>query len=152
MSLLPAGPEMAIQIDLGLHAALGAQIRKPPRAVFLFLYFLKIKILKIYVRFEIFQKYPLVAPIGRQALSIIFFLQIRNEIPGKKRPCRPPTGDRGLSPSPRATAGPSPRARQGGMSPPSGDRGIPLIKAPTLPFNPHLSPKIPPKIQKKREE
>ena len=39
-----------------------------------------------------------VAPIGRQALSVIFF-QIYNEVPRKKRACRPPTGDRGgLSP------------------------------------------------------
>ena len=41
------------------------------------------------------------SPIGRQALSVIFFLQIRNEVPGKKKEaCRPPppTGDRGLSP------------------------------------------------------
>jgi len=30
--------------------------------IFSFLYFLKIKISKIYVRFEIFQKYPPVAP------------------------------------------------------------------------------------------
>ena len=48
-------------------------------------------------------------PIGRQALSVIFFLQIRNEVV---------RGDRGLSPPPRATAGPSPRARQGDLSPP----------------------------------
>ena len=58
-------------------------------AVFSFLYFLKIKISKIYVRFEIFQNYPRSPPIGRQALSVIFFLQIRNEVPGKKKPCRP---------------------------------------------------------------
>ena len=32
------------------------------KAVFSFLYFLKIKISKIYVRFEIFQKYTPVAP------------------------------------------------------------------------------------------
>ena len=44
----------------------------------------------------------------------------------------PPTGDRGLSP------------------PPSGDRVIPLYISIILPFPPHLSPKIPPKIQKKR--
>ena len=37
-----------------------------------------------------------------------FFLQICNEVPGKKRGgCRPPpTGDRGLSPTPRATGPP----------------------------------------------
>ena len=63
-------------------------------AVFSFLYFLKIKISKIYVRFEIFQKYPRSPPIGRQGLSVIFFLQIRNEVPEKKGPVAPPTGDR----------------------------------------------------------
>ena len=29
-------------------------------------------------------------PIGRQALSVIFFLQIRNEVPGKKKGMSPP--------------------------------------------------------------
>ena len=84
-----------------------------------------------------FKNTPRSPPIGRQALSVIFFLQIRNEVPGKKRGglVAHPTGDRG-----------------GLTPPPSGDRGIPPIKAPTLPFSPHLSPKIPPKIQKKREE
>ena len=52
-------------------------------------------------------------PIGRQALSVNFFFQIRNEVPGKKRPCRPPNGrqapvalgvgDSPLSPPQRAT-------------------------------------------------
>ena len=32
---------------------------------------------------------------GRQALSVIFFLQICNEVPEKKGVCRPPTSDRG---------------------------------------------------------
>ena len=36
-------------------------------------------------------------------LKCNFFFQIRNEVPGKKRPCRPPTGDGGLSPTPGAT-------------------------------------------------
>ena len=61
------------------------------KAVFSFLYFLKIKISKIYVRFEIFQKYTPVA-LGRQALSVNFFFKIRNEVPGKKSPV---AGDRG---------------------------------------------------------
>ena len=52
----------------------------------------------------------------------------------------------------RATAGPSPRARQGGLSPaPSGDRGRPPYIRIHPPFPPHLSPKIPQKIQKKKE-
>ena len=64
--------------------------------------------------------------IGRQVLSVIFFLQIRNEVPGKKRPYRPPSGDRWAQPTgaaggpvappppPRATGGPvAPRGRPG---------------------------------------
>ena len=43
-------------------------------AVFSFLYFLKIKILKIYVRFEIFEKYPPVAPHRATGLKCNFFL------------------------------------------------------------------------------
>ena len=51
-----------------------------------------------------FKNTPRSPPIGRQALSVIFFLQIRNEIPGKKKGhVAPPTGDRGLSPTPGAT-------------------------------------------------
>ena len=43
-----------------------------------------------------------VAPIGRQALSVIFFLQICNEVPRKKRACRP-HGRQGACRPPRAT-------------------------------------------------
>ena len=42
-----------------------------------------------------FKNIPLSPPIGRQALSVIFFLQIRNEVPGEKKG--------GLSPTPGAT-------------------------------------------------
>ena len=55
-----------------------------------------------------FKNIPRSPPIGRQALIVIFFLQIRNEVHGKKKAlstpqratgaCRPPQGDRGLSP------------------------------------------------------
>ena len=66
----------------------------PPQALFSFLYLKKIKISKIYVRFEIFQNYPRSPYGGRQALSVIFF-KICNEVPGKKK-CkgayRPPEG------------------------------------------------------------
>ena len=73
-----------------------------------------------------------ICSIGRQALSVIFFLQICNEVPGKKRTGRPPNG------------------RQGGLSPPPpGDRGSPPYITSNPLFPPHLSPKIPPKIQKK---
>ena len=48
----------------------------------------------------------------------------------EKNPVARWRGDRGLSPSPRATAaGPSPRARQGGLSPPPRATGVtPLYK------------------------
>ena len=46
-----------------------------------------------------FKNIPRSPPIGRQTLSVIFFLQIRNEIPGKKKgPVAHPTGDRVSSP------------------------------------------------------
>ena len=41
-----------------------------------------------------FKNTPRSPPIGRQALSVIFFLQIRNEVPGKKKVCRQWGGDR----------------------------------------------------------
>ena len=70
-------------------------------ALFSFLYLKKIKISKIYARFEIFQKYPPVAHIGRQALSVLFSSNLQRG-PWKKR-------------------GPSPlHGRQGGLSPPLG--------------------------------
>ena len=45
-------------------------------------------------------------PIGRQAQSVIFFLQIRNEVPGEKKGGLSPGGDRGLSPVGGATGSP----------------------------------------------
>ena len=62
-----------------------------------------------------FKNTPRSPPTGRQALSV-FFLQIRNEVPGKKKEpvAPPPTGDRGLSPTPGATGSCRPlRGRQG---------------------------------------
>ena len=55
--------------------------------------------------------------------------------------CRPAHG--------RPPLGPAHGRGRGACRPPPGDRGIPPIKGPDLPFPPHLSPKIPPKIQKK---
>src|SRR6185437_11980203 len=73
-----------------------------------------------------------------------FFLLICKEIPGKghvgaRGTCRPPLGRLG---------GPTHR-RHGGPVAPLGRPALPPIK-PLTPFPPHLSPKIPPKIQKKR--
>ena len=78
-----------------------------------------------------FKNTPGRPPIGRQVLSVIFFLQIRNEVPGKKKPCRPPTGDRGLSPTPGAT----------GACRPLGGRHALFIN-PSRHSLCHLSPKI----------
>ena len=55
-----------------------------PALFFLFYILRKIKISKIYVRFEKFQKYPRRPSIERQALSVFFF-QIRKEVPGQKK-------------------------------------------------------------------
>jgi len=85
-------------------------------------------------------------PWGRQALNVIFFLQICNEVPDRGR-----AGEGGPVAPPRATTGPSPRARQGSCrppSPPAGDRGNPLYKIqPPIPssFEPENSTKNPEK-------
>ena len=57
-----------------------------------------------------FKNIPRSPPIGRQALSVIFFLHIRNEVPGQKKRghVAHPTGDRGacrLSPRPPRVTG-----------------------------------------------
>ena len=51
-----------------------------------------------------------------------FFLQIRNEVPGKKRPCRPPNG------------------RQGPVAHPRGDRGLLPVGGATGSPPPYLNP------------
>ena len=64
-------------------------------AVFSFLYLKKNKISKIYVRFEIFQKYTPVALHRATGPMCNFFFQICNEVPGEKKKrgaCRPPNG------------------------------------------------------------
>ena len=54
-----------------------------------------------------------------------FFLQIRNEVPGKKKgPVAHPTGDRGLSPTPGAT----------GACRPLGGRQVPWPSYASIPF------------------
>ena len=67
-----------------------------------------------------FKNIPRSPSIGRQALSVIFFLQIRNEVPSKKKgPVAHPRGDRGLSPVGGATGSPSPYISPGRHMPPS---------------------------------
>ena len=121
------------------------------RAVFSFFYiFKKQKFQKYMSVLKYFKNIPRSPPQRATGPKCNFFSLNLQRGPWKKGgPVAPPTGDRGLSPSPRATAaGPSPRARQGACRPPWATGAI---KAPALPFPPHLSPKIPPKIQKKRE-
>ena len=53
---------------------------------------------------QYFKNTPRSPPIGWQAQSVIFFLQIRNEVPGEKKGgLSPPNGRQGLSPTPGAT-------------------------------------------------
>ena len=65
-----------------------------------------------------FKNTPGRPPIGRQALSVIFFFKFTMRSLGKKRPCRPPNG------------------RQGPVAHPWGDRGLSLVGGATesLPF------------------
>ena len=94
-----SGNLQALDQRVGVHA----HVRRRT-GIFSFLYLKKTKISKIYVRFEIFQNYPRSLYGGRQDLSVIFILQICNEVHGKKTrgpvappkratgACRPPTG------------------------------------------------------------
>jgi len=72
-----------------------------------------------------FKNTPSRPPIGQQDLSVIFFLQICKEVPGKKRSLSPLQRATGACrPPPRATSGRArPRARQGPVAPSAGDRG-----------------------------
>ena len=97
---------------------------------------------------------------GRQGSNVIFFFfkfATKSLKKKKEEACRPPTGDRTLSPTPGAT---DPYRRQGGRSPlprrqgepvgpPTGDRVSPPYIRPPPSFPPHLTSKNPPKIQKK---
>ena len=87
-----------------------------------------------------FKNTPRSPPIGRQALSVIFFLQIYNKVPGKKKRPFAPLG---------RPLGPTRKRGRGPVAPPSGDRGtLPYISIrPPIPS--HLSPKIPQKSRKK---
>ena len=62
-----------------------------------------------------FKNTPRSPPIGRQALSVIFFLQIRNEVPGKKKALSPPHRATGACRPPLGRQGPV--ARWGGDRP-----------------------------------
>ena len=64
-----------------------------------------------------------------------FFFQICNEVPGEKKgggTCRPPTGDRGLSPTPRATG---PCRPLGGATGPLFFLGLLFLQGPILSYS-----------------
>ena len=70
--------------------------RDPEERDFFFFIFKKNKNFKNICPFWIISKIPPGRPpIGRQALSVIFFLQICNEVPGKKEGLSPPNGRQG---------------------------------------------------------
>ena len=123
-------------------------------AVFSFLYLKKIKFQKYMSVLKYFKNIPRSPSHRATGPKCNFFSSNSQRSPWrKKKTCRPlggrqgpvaqPTGDRRWA---------QPTGAAGGLSPPRGRPGYPPIKAPALPFTPHLSPKIPLKIQKKREE
>ena len=83
----------------------------PDMRFFSFLYLKKIKISKIYVRFEIFQNYPRSPYGGRQALSVIFFFKFATRSLAKKiqgGPLTPPNRRHGPVAHPRGDRVPPP--------------------------------------------
>ena len=117
---------------------------------FSFLYLKKIKISKIGVRFGKFQKYTPVALWGRQGSNVIFFFfkyATKSQEEKKERPCRPPTGDKPLSPTPGATdQWAQPTGTRGAGRPSRGRQGGPVATPPGRPGQPSLykaSPLIP---------
>ena len=110
-----------------------------------------------------FKNTPGRPPRGRQTISVIFFPSNLQRGPWKKkRPVAPPraTGGPVATPLGRPVGGPAhgrgrglsppPRATVGACRPPRATGVSPLYKV-QPPFPPHFSPKIPAKIQKKRE-
>ena len=137
----------------GPERAPGPRAARQVPAVFSFLYFLKLKFHKYMSVLKYFKNISRLPAHRATGLKCNFFLQIRNEVPEKKDlspvggatgACRPAHG--------RPPLGPAHRRGRGPVAPPRAT-GVPTpIKGLTLPFPPHLSLKIPPKIQKKREE
>ena len=95
-----------------------------------------------------FKNIPRPPPIGRQALSVIFFLQIRNEVPGKKKALSPVGGATGACRPAhgRPPLGPAHRRGRGPVTPP-GRQGLYKRADPPLPssFEPENSTKNPEK-------
>ena len=120
---------------------------------FFFFIFKKNQNFKNICPFSNISKLPPVALWGATGPKCNFFLQICNEVHGRKKMKGPPLG-RPVAPAHRRDRGVCPPCgRHGGpVAPlPSGDRVMPPYISSRPTFPPHLSPKIPQKIQKKRE-
>ena len=82
-----------------------------------------------------FKNTPRSPPIGRQALYVIFFLKICNEIPGRKKMkggLSPPSGDHWAPPT-GAAGGP--------VAPPLGRPGLPPLYKHSTPITSSFKPK-----------
>ena len=93
-----------------------------------------------------FKNTPRSPPHRAQALSVNFFFKFAMRSLQKKGPVARWGGDRGLSPSPRATAaGPGPQARQGACRPPRATGGpvAPLPRATGVPPYKRADPPLP---------
>ena len=66
--------------------------------------------------FKYFKNMPRTPSHRATGFKCNFFKKIRNEVPGKKRPCHPPNG------------------RQGPVAQPTGDRGLSPVGGATGPF------------------
>ena len=113
-----------VDVEMGFSVAHNVPPRKQFAAVFSFLYFLKIKISKIYVRFEIFQKYPRSPPHRATGPKINFFSSNLQRGPWKKKGWSPPNGRQGGPVAPfTVNQWAQPTGAAGGLSPPLGRPG-----------------------------
>ena len=139
------------------HVAFLSSGLAPRVPFFLFYIYKKLKFQKYMSVLENFKNIPRSPYGGRQGSNVIFFFFkfAKKSLEKKKRggPVAHPRGDQPVGLAYRRQGGqsPLPRATWASRPPPRGRPGYPPIKAPALLFPPHLSPKIPQKIQKKRE-
>ena len=137
--------------------AMGRRSRAPGRAIFSFLYLKKIKISKIYVGFEKFQKYTPVALWGRQTLNVIFFFKFatRSLVEGAREQggCRPPPPGRQGGPvvPPSGDWGSPPTGATEGLSPSLGRPALPLLYKHSISISSSFEPKNSTKNPEKRE-
>ena len=132
-------------LEMFAHWARNLVVSPEPSAVFSFLYLKKLKFQKYMSVLKYFKNIPR-SPSHREAgpKYNFFFFKFATKSLEKKKDMSPVGGATGAC---RPAHGRPPLGPAHGRG-----RGIPPIKGPALPFPPHLSPKIPPKIQKKREE